>query len=106
MSSKYLVVKREAFDGLEKAVGFDSNSWTPENLIAKLRGFDLDDAEVIRQQDITAAPIFYCYASLMRSYAELPGQPEDRVERLHHAGDWAMNAAALAEKHPDRKYPD
>jgi hypothetical protein len=68
----------------------------------------LKDAEVIRKQDITAAPIFHHYASQIATFIELGkkfGLPFDFSE-LEQIRDHFHNAALDSENLPVHKIPD
>lgn len=71
-------------------------------------GLLLEDAEVIRHQDITAAPIFHHYASSMETVIELAQHfgAEVDVEQLRAVAEHFMEAAITSERHPNRKLPD
>ena len=66
------------------------------------------DGEVIRKQDITAAPIFHHYASQINTFIELGkkfGLPFD-FGRLEQIAEHFHNAALDAEALPVHKIPD
>lgn len=74
----------------------------------------LQDAEVIRHQDVTSAPIFHAYAGIILSYVEVLstiGDPDPYIESeviqgLQAIADHFHEAALKAEKHPAKKLPD
>lgn len=72
----------------------------------------LDDAEVIRHQDVTAAAIFYHYSQTIQNFLDMAESllgeeldPERRMSLLSIAMHFGA-AAEAAESHPRRKLPD
>jgi hypothetical protein len=101
---KYVVIKKSELEKLEgRSLHF--------GVFEKIRSLDLEDAEVIRGQDLTAASIFYHYASSMQAMAELiehmrlPMVPE-YVKKLRDIADYFFDAAHRSEQRTDRKLPD
>lgn len=98
MSGKYVVFKAEDYHKLMEELGGVA--------FAKLAKIEIPDAEVIRHQDLTAAPCLYAYAAIIQSFAELRNDPEEK-QRLLCISDWAHDAAYKSEKLGyRRKLPD
>lgn len=107
-AKKYVVFKQSDWD--------EFTDW----LADALRGescplpFELGDAEVIRKQDITAAPIFHHYASQLLTMAEMAASTFDvagpeaqaTLRRLREIADHFHEAAVDAEQWPVKKVPD
>lgn len=100
---KYIVFKVEDFDNfVEKAhdQGFADYILPPE----------IEDAEVIRGQDIAAAPIFHTYASMILSYRQIlasrVGIQQSEQQDLIRIADHFHLAAVKAEGNPNRRLPD
>lgn len=94
MARKYAVLK---MDDWELLVGRDD-------------ALLLADAEVIRGQDLTAAPIFHAYANIIGSFIELmpylPTAARGRCDELLAIADHFHEAALASEARVDRKLPD
>lgn len=96
----------------EKYVVFKRSDWN-ELLISHrehVKSFQVEDAEVIRHQDITAAPIFSTYAHMIISFRDLlyrdqPGVPPGWAS-LTEIADYFAAAADKAEAYPNKRLPD
>ena len=67
----------------------------------------ISDAEVIRHQDIAAAPIYSAYAHMIISFADLLHlDSSTRSAELTAIADHFHHAALLAEEHPFKRLPD
>jgi hypothetical protein len=68
----------------------------------------VDDAEVVRKQDLTSAPIFYLYSNLVRSYIDLvgPNLSPDHVVALIEIADHFHEAGLDADEWPGKRLPD
>lgn len=64
----------------------------------------LKDAEVIRLQDVTAAPLLHAYASITKSVEEVLAARGVTVD-LTEQSDWAHEAAIRSES-MNRRLPD
>jgi hypothetical protein len=71
-------------------------------------GLLLEDAEVIRHQDIIAAPIFHHYASSIETVIELAQHfgVEVDEDQLRSVAEHFMEAAMASERHQNHKLPD
>jgi hypothetical protein len=107
MVSKYVVMKREDWEKVRRHEFLNAEE--------KL----LPDAEVIRKQDITSAPIFHAYSGIVLSYIEVLRSICDSVDntqelnritkqinQLQEVADHFHDAALSAELWPTRKLPD
>lgn len=107
MDRKYVVIKKSDLD--EYLDTWEGTLGGSPALRSDLESIDLQDAEVIRGQDLTAASIFYHYASTLQSYAEILEQAEgvsNRVKHLREVADYFFEAAHRSEQRQDRKLPD
>jgi hypothetical protein len=115
---KYAVLKWEDWVGLKDWIlnGTVPDDWprTEEGTFHPPSGkFLIKDAEVIRKQDITSAPIFHAYSSIIMSYVEVllslgaEADPETmkRIEGLQEIADHFHRAAVDAELWPTKKLP-
>lgn len=98
MDDKYIVFKR--------ADWFGQDGFVPE---------EIQDAVVIRKQDIFATSALFAYAGAIRTSIEIledtlkDNDPEYfsiLAARLNHISDYFMSAGEEASKHPHRKVPD
>jgi hypothetical protein len=97
---KYAVLKWDDWENLKKVTA---------KAIPGLDAWRVQDAEVIRQQDLTAAPLFYAYASIIHSFADLASQTgtPTQYESLREVADHFMGAAETSEALGEhRKLPD
>jgi hypothetical protein len=98
---KYAILKWEDWELIKR-----QRSFTGDSLDSML----LNDAEVIRGQDITAAPIFHAYSSIILSFMEFlnpgPGIGSERLNYLQQVSDHFHEAALKSEARDDRKLPD
>jgi hypothetical protein len=73
-------------------------------------GKPLEDAIVLRKQDLTVAPLMHAYSSMILSFIETLSSvgvlSEDDRDSLREIADWAHNEATDAEVWPDRRLPD
>ena len=99
---KYVVFKSEDFDDWCRGVA-DSDL---DDLI-------IEDAVVIRLQDMFAAPALYSYANTIRTVTELlekssPLVPSSAaiLDRLHGIADYFIGRALVADMMPTKKLPD
>lgn len=101
-NNKYAVLKLSDWNRVRRALWASGNS-----LAAEMDRIVLPDAEVIRHQDITSAPIFYHYASGIQSLIELGTTTgiELDYENLRAIADHFHKAAMEAENHPHKKIP-
>lgn len=110
IDSKYVVFKSEDWSLFADAMGEDGVHQGGQFgiYITELSDRMLSDAEVIRHQDITAAPIFHHYASAIETILELAQQVGLNVNEadLRQVADHFHQAAVAAENHPHRKLPD
>lgn len=100
---KYAVFKWDEFNAMALAI-FDGEPI--DDLVDRYR---VKDAEVIRHQDLTAAPLFYAYASIIHSFADLASQSGTltQYESLREIADHFMSAAEVSEALGEhRKLPD
>ena len=103
MNDKYFVCKKSDLRELFKRF----NNPMDEALLREVTDLELPDAEVIRQQDITAAPIFHHYSSGINTLIELADSfaiPVNRL-RLREIADH-FHEAAMAAEQADHKIPD
>lgn len=107
-NDKYVVIKREAWDSFKTYYTRNKNFL---DCIDELEKADLDGAEVIRHQDITAAPIFWHYAQSMSGFVDVQdilGRPldDDTKRRLLKIAEHFTEAAHEAEECDHAKLPD
>jgi len=113
MNDKYIVLKRKHFEGLME----DSRSLVAEypvvsRILERLEELELPDAEVIRHQDLFAAPGLFAYANVIQTGLDLmfPDGPVEatREVRSHLADirDYFWQAAQESNDHPHKKIPD
>lgn len=99
---KYAVLKWEDWRKLVGGI-VSFKEWDVDGLL-------LQDAEVIRGQDVTAAPVFHAYASIINSFSDLLAsrgvQPVARHDDLLAIADHFHEAALRSEARADRKLPD
>lgn len=104
--SKYIVFKREEWEAFwgEDFVGVES----AEPLQLTLEGHHLDDAVVIRKQDIFAGPALHAYASSISTVIEvleLMGVA-GALDDLEEVRDYFFEAALEADDVRTKKVPD
>jgi hypothetical protein len=100
MRSKYIVFKREDWDQLQQ----ESPECDPEEFI-------LEDAVVIRLQDIFAESALFAYAASIRTSCEilevaLGDVDQALVDNLNETADYFMACGEQASKSLKRKIPD
>lgn len=104
MDSKYIVFKREDWEQLQEE--------SPE---CDSEQFILEDAVVIRLQDIFAESALFAYAAAIRTSIEIleetlkdANRPDTdpMIERLTGIADYFMRQGEAASKHSHRKVPD
>lgn len=102
---KYMVFKRSDY----LAAMDECQTSGAHIMLQKLEGVQLLDAEVIRHQDLTAAPIFWHYSQQLHTLIEMAdavGVPLASRSRLLEIASYFGLAAHAAEEHPNRKLPD
>lgn len=71
---------------------------------------EIEDAVVIRTQDIFAAPALYAYANCISTCIEILSQTDDYptplLTRLREISDYFMDRGDEADNHHSRKVPD
>jgi len=93
---KYVVFKKDDFDALMDE--------SPE---ADFWGCQLDDAVVIRLQDVFAQSALFAYASAIRTTIEiLEAMGMDAPAQMSETADYFMRMGEKAGKHPIKKVPD
>ena len=96
MTEKYVVYKKADFESLMDE--------SPE---ADFWGCQLEDAVVIRLQDVFAQSALFAYASSIRTAIEILEATNSEVpEGLGEIADYFMAQGEKAGKYPHRKVPD
>ncbi len=90
----------------DKYVVFKKEDWDTAYVAGDMR--PLDDAVVIRRQDIFAAPAFFEYAGQIRTTIEIMKQEGCWFEQNHHLEDIADYFMQQGEEamRSERKLPD
>lgn len=112
-NDKYLVFKREEFmEFIQELIdrNIDPAATTPKTIGA------LEDAIVIRRQDVFAAPGLYAYAHTIQTFIDAINFSEDwyaamhsrtpDIEKLEQLRDFFAEMAMMAEQYPSKKIPD
>jgi hypothetical protein len=103
-NDKYVVFKKQEFD-----------AWwgeTREDMNQRLGHFALEDAVVIRLQDVFAGPGLYAYANAIQTAIDLQDMEgcgdlgPERTEQLLQLRDFFAAMAQLAVDRSDKKIPD
>jgi len=122
---KYMVFKRNEFYELmgELALPVGDVDCAPvaQNIEKRAKEVSLQDAVVIRKQDMFAAPALHAYASSIQTVIELleslapdpnikdhgiPGMPVGKMARLHEIRDYFFQQALEADDVRTKKVPD
>ena len=104
---KYIVFKSEDWDAFR-----DAMIAHPQGIIAAQdvpTPLPVVDAEVIRHQDITSAPIFYLYSQQLHHFidmAQMVGMPLENEGHLLKIAEHFGEAAVKAEQSAKKKLPD
>jgi len=96
---KYAVLRVADWDQIKSTLGqHPTDNWD--------QAFLLDDAEVIRKQDITSGPIFHTYSSIIMSFIDLdPNMDHKTKGNLMEIADHFHVAAMQAAQWPGRRLP-
>lgn len=106
-NDKYFVCKIDDLDDTFKALGDTVDRDIMSRFRKGLEDIELGGAEVIRHQDITAAPIFHHYASSIMTIVELADKFNTPIDKrgLTAIADHFHEAAEAAER-VEHKLPD
>lgn len=110
MTDKYVVFKISDWLDQREVINRVSNTTNAEDgrvLDGALSALDrarLDDAVVIRRQDLFAAPALHTYAAMMAIAVRLSKASPER-DRLHEIADYFHEQAVLADDE-GRRIPD
>lgn len=101
MGDKYVVFKKEDYDRFNKHNNDPNHE--PRNL---------DDAVVIRSQDVFAGPGLHAYAGVVQTAIDLTkmefgfSDGDDEIAHLEHLRDFFHSKAVDADESPIKKLPD
>lgn len=100
MADKYIVFKREEFDKFVTNLLIE-----PHILLHKLEEIELDDAIVIRRQDVFAPPALDAYANSIQIALSLGAVNMASTDHLRKVADFFHQQAVLS-WNAQRKIPD
>lgn len=114
ISDKYVVLKisdwldnRQILNAAADDPHHPDPSGAVNKVIKDLDAARLDDAVVIRQQDIFAAGVLFTYAGAVQTAIEVLGQQNIPVpDELQDLRDRFFEFASAAEASPIKKFPD
>jgi hypothetical protein len=103
-NDKYVVFKRGEFDGIH-SLELKEGAKLPK---------PLEDAVVIRRQDIFAGPGLFSYANAIQTAIDLIGAPGElgtvsalnELAKLEELRDFFWEQAMMASHEPNKKVPD
>ena len=109
--AKYAVFKISDYEQLTDVATLQRRGISPTQAFRLLHGTLIDDAIVIRRQDVFAAPALYSYANsiivaVKAIKADAGGYNEPLVERLLKIADYFMSEADKAAHENKGKLPD
>lgn len=111
MSEKYYVFKKQQLIDLILDLQ-DAGDYSIQDIKERIERNALKDAEVIRSQDILAAPGLYAYAATAQSMIELLGElgytddTAEQVGKLSVVRDYFFQAAQRAQGIVGKRVPD
>ena len=98
---KYAVLKWDDWEHLLEVLELVDDPFEGPTAVDMAKAYALEDAEVIRKQDITSGPVFHLYANLIRSFVDLLQGPlpiTDRYDALQEIADHFHEAANEADE--------
>ena len=94
---KYLVLKR---DELPIVLEHMAHGFTKDHAAGVLEQHRVDDAVVVRRQDLIAAPVLGCYANILAAMVKTLGKDDNpnraMMKSLTNAGDYFDRQAEAA----------